>query len=145
MRIFDKHGWLNFTMALFGFTFFFSLSTFITGRFFARSITEITALTPSFHWIANGLIAFVLSLVLVIFFCKPRAPFLIAAAILLGGIFSLRPRLFSAIVHLDGNLRQHGLVALHSLLPHLFLVILAVIAYYAAWLSNRSAANRSGR
>lgn len=139
MKLLDKHNWLNFTIAFLGFTFFDSMSALIIGEFYAKAVTETTTLASSYHWIVSLFISLILSLILTVCFCKPRAPLFIGAAVFLSACYSLHSDLYSAVIRLDANLRHSGLEAFWTLLPHILVIVIAILAVYLAWLSNRPA------
>lgn len=139
MKLLDKHNWLNFTLVLLGFPFFYSLSALIIGKFYVKAVTETTTLTASHHWIVSLVIGLILSLGLAVYFCKPRAPLFIGTAVFLGAYYSLSPMLYSALSRLDLNLRHSGLRAFETLLPHVLVILVTALAAYLAWLSNRPA------
>jgi hypothetical protein len=138
MNLFDKNSWLNFVVGLTGFYFIYSIMQIVIKRFGTRVVVTSGA-NPSegYLWLVSFGVALILSLVLIIFFCKPRVPFFVFLAVFIAGGLVMYHPLFMTIVNLDKNVRKDGLVALYDLLPHLVVFVGALIALYVAWLSNR--------
>lgn len=144
MNILSKNSWLNFVMGLTGFYFVFSIMQIIMGKFGARVVIEAPAtasLNKGFYWLIAYAVALVVVLVVVILFCKPRAPFFVFLGLLLGGVVGLYHPLLFTILNLDNDVRKIGLVALYELLPHLVVLVGGLIGMYVAWLSNKLANN----
>ncbi|HEX3046708.1 MAG TPA: hypothetical protein VHY08_18280 [Bacillota bacterium] len=136
----DKNGWLNLVIGLFGFYFFFKVMELFMGRYGAKVVTATHTtpyITDGFYWVLSFVVALVLSLLLVILFCKPREPVFVGIAILLGGVFGLFNTLYSTIINLDKYFRSEGISAVQYLLPHVIVLIGALLALYIAWLSNK--------
>lgn len=136
----DKNGWLNLVIGLFGFYFFFKVMELFMGRYGAKVVTATHTtpyITDGFYWVLSFVVAMILSLLLVILFCKPREPVFVGIAILLGGVFGLFNTLYSTIINLDKYFRSEGISAVQYLLPHVIVLIGALLALYIAWLSNK--------
>jgi hypothetical protein len=137
---FDKNSWLNLVIGLFGFYFVFKVMELFMGRFGTKVVSAThTApyITDGFYWIISLVVALILSLLLIILFCKPRAPLFVGIAILLGGVFGMFTTLYNTIIHLDSYFKKEGISAVHYLLPHVIILVAAVLALYIAWLSNK--------
>ncbi|HBE77103.1 MAG TPA: hypothetical protein DDW65_04880 [Firmicutes bacterium] len=141
MSIFDKNCWLNFVIGLTGFYFVYSIMQVVIKRFGAQVVVTASGvnLSGGYLWLVSFGVALILSLVLLILFCKPRVPFFVFLGVLIAGILGLYHPLYVTVVNLDKNVRKDGLVALYDLLPHLVVFVGALIALYVAWLSNRMA------
>jgi hypothetical protein len=139
MNFLAKNSWLNFLIGLTGFYFVFSVMQIIMGKFGTKVVAALAAnnLSGNYYWLIAYGIALVIALVLLIIFCKPRAPFFVFLGILLGSVVGLYHPLYMTLINLDKNVRKEGLVALYELLPHLVVLVGALIAFYSAWLSNR--------
>ncbi|HBF37941.1 MAG TPA: hypothetical protein DDW50_11530 [Firmicutes bacterium] len=142
MNFLAKNSWLNFVIGLTGFYFIFSIVQIIMGRFGSRVVIAGMATVPlnkGFYWLISYGIALIVILVVLIIFCKPRAPFFVFLGILLGGFVCLYHPLINTIMSLDKDVRKDGLLALYELLPHLVVLVGALIGMYVAWLSNKLA------
>jgi hypothetical protein len=139
MNLFDKNNWLNLILGLFGFYFVYSISGLVIKEYGIQVVSSTTHLTASYHWLVAFVIALVLSLTLIVIFCKPRSPWFTALAILLGAVLVMFPSLFRAIVNLDGSFRREGVIAGYTLVPHLVVLLGAAIGYLTAALSNKGA------
>jgi hypothetical protein len=140
MGFLAKNSWLNFLIGLTGFYFVFSVIQIIMGKFGTKVVATTLAsnnFSGNYYWLIAYGITLVIALVLVIIFCKPRTPFFVFLGILLGGAVGLYHPLYITLINLDINVRKEGLVALYELLPHLVVLVGALIAFYIAWLSNR--------
>ncbi|MGE5582974.1 MAG: hypothetical protein ACM3X9_10630 [Bacillota bacterium] len=140
MKFFDKNNWLNLIITLTGFYSVFSIMQIIMGRFGARVVAATPAashLTGNYYWLVSFAVALILALVLAICFCKPRTPLFVFIGVLLGGVLGLYYPLYTAIINLDHSFRTEGLAATYKLLPHLVVLVGALIALYFAWLSNK--------
>jgi hypothetical protein len=147
MKFFDKNNWLNFLIGLTGFYFVFSMMQIVMNKFGFKVVAAtpgVNHLTGHYYWLISFGIALILTLLALIVFCKPRAPFFVFLGILLGSAFALYYPLYITIVNLDSNVRKAGLVALYELLPHLLVVVGSLIALYVAWLSNRMGSSQNG-
>lgn len=140
MGFLDKNNWLNLVLGLLGFYTVFSVMEFIMGRYGTKVLAVTPAtnhITVNYYWLISFAVALIISLTLVIIFCKPRAPFFVFFGILLGGIISMFYTLYNTIEKLDKYFRADGVAAVQYLLPHLVVITGALIALYIAWLSNK--------
>jgi hypothetical protein len=136
----DKNSWLNLVIGLCGFYFFFKVMELFMGRYGTKVVTATHAtpyIADGFYWVISFVVALILSLLLVILFCKPRAPIFVGIAILLGGVLGMFTTLYSTIINLDKYFRKEGISAVQYLLPHLIVLVGALLALYIAWLSNK--------
>ncbi|MCL6588727.1 MAG: hypothetical protein K6U80_02125 [Firmicutes bacterium] len=136
----DKNSWLNLVIGLCGFYFFFKVMELFMFRFGAKVVTAThtaSYITDGFYWVISFVVALILSLLLVIIFCKPRAPLFVGIAILLGGAFGMFTTLYNTIANLDNYFKKEGISAVHYLLPHVIILVGALLAFYIAWLSNK--------
>lgn len=142
--MFEKNNWLNLVLGLLGFYTVFSVMEFIMGRYGTKVLAVTPAtnhITVNYYWLISFVVALIISLVLVIIFCKPRAPLFVFIAILLGGTLSMFYTLSDPIIKLDKYFRSYGIAAMQYLFPHLVVVIGALIALYVAYLSNKMSNN----
>ena len=137
MNLLDKNNWLNLVLGLLGFFFVYAITGHILEAYGVDAVATATHLSVHYHWLIALLAALVVSLVLVIFFCKPRSPFFTGVAILLGAVLVMYQPLFSTIANLDRYFRREGLDAFKYLIPHAAVLICAGIAYLTAALSNK--------
>ena len=135
-----KNNWLNLALGIFGFYTVFSVMEFILSRYGTKvvSATPVTThISQNFYWLISFVVALILSLIVIILFCKPRAPLFVGIGILLGGCLAMLNTLYHTILNLDKYFRQEGTAAIVCLLPHLVVIAGALIAFYIAWLSNK--------
>lgn len=147
MKYFDKNGWLNLILSAIGFYTVFSIMQIIMGRFGTKVVAATPAvnyLTSDYYWLVSFVVALVLALALIIFFCKPRVPLFVFLGVLVGGALGLYYPLYTAIINLDKNFRQEGTAAIYNLLPHVIVLVGALIALYFAWLSNKFGGQSEG-
>jgi hypothetical protein len=141
MNFLDKNSWLNFVIGLTGFYFVFSIMQIVMNKFGAKMVAATPVanhLNGDYYWLLSFGIALIITMIVLVLFCKPREPFFIFLGVLIGGSLGLYYPLYLIIINLDKNVRKEGLVALYELLPHLVVLVGALIALYVAWLSNRS-------
>ena len=146
MNFFEKNSWLNFFIGLTGFYFVFSIIQIIISKFGPKVVVITPAahhLNGGYYWLISFGIALILTVIAIIMFCKPRAPFYVFLGVLLGSALAMYYPLYVTIINLDKNVRKDGLVALYDLLPHLTVLIGALIALYIAWLSNHYSTEQS--
>ena len=134
----NKNSWLNFTVGMLGFYFVFSLLNTILEKVGTKVVSTTTHFSLDFYWLVAFVVAFLISLTLIIIFCKPRAPLFVGLAILIGSAASMYYTLYSSIVNLDKYFHSEGLVAIQHLLPHLVVILAALLAMFIAWFSNRA-------
>jgi MFS family permease len=139
MNFFEKNSWLNFFIGLTGFYFVFSIMQIIMGKFGPKvaAVTSAASHVSGYYWLISFGAALVITLIVLILFCKPRAPFYVFSGILIGGALGMYYPLYVTVINLDQNVRREGLVALYELVPHLTVLVGALIALYVTWLSNR--------
>jgi hypothetical protein len=139
-KLLDKNKWLNLVLGIFSFYTVFSVMEILMGRYGTKvvSVTPATSnISVDLYYLISYVIALVLSLSLIIIFCKPRGPWFVFFGILLGGCLAMFHTLYTTVINLDKYLRQQGILAVQYLLPHLVVIIGALIALYIAWLSNK--------
>jgi hypothetical protein len=137
----DKNNWLNLVLGVFGFYSVFSVMEILMGRYGTKvvAVTKATTNIPhDFYWLISFGAALILSLILIVIFCKPRTPLFVSIGILLGGCLAMFSTLYHTIVNLDKYFRDNGLSAVQFLLPHASVIVGALIAFLIAWLVNRS-------
>jgi hypothetical protein len=113
----------------------------LMGRYGTKvvAVTKATTNIPhDFYWLISFGAALILSLILIVIFCKPRTPLFVSIGILLGGCLAMFSTLYHTIVNLDKYFRDNGLSAVQFLLPHASVIVGALIAFLIAWLVNRS-------
>ncbi len=140
IQLLDKNKWLNLILGVFSFYTIFSVLEVIMGHYGNRVISVApgsTEISENWYWLISFIVALTLSLLVIIFFCRPRAPIFVGLAVLIGGCLAMFPKLYSTIIHLDKYFRQEGTSAALYLLPHVVIIVGALIALYIAWLSNR--------
>jgi hypothetical protein len=136
----DKNKWLNLVLGIFSFYTVFSVVEILMGRYGTKvvSVTPATSnISVELYYLISYVIALVLSLFLIIIFCKPRGPWFVFLGILLGGCLAMFHTLYTTILNLDSYFKKEGLAAVQYLLPHVVVIAGALIALYIAWLSNR--------
>lgn len=137
----DKNNWLNLVLGVFGFYSVFSGMEILMGRYGTKvvAVTKATTNIPhDFYWLISFGAALILSLILIIIFCKPRTPLFVSLGILLGSCLAMFSTLYHTILNLDKYFRDNGLAAVQFLLPHASVLAGTLIALLIAWLSNRS-------
>lgn len=137
----DKNNWLNLVLGVLGFYTVFSVVEILMGRYGTRvvSVTKATTnISHDLYWLISFGAALILSLILIIIFCKPRTPLFVSIGILLGSILAMFSTLYHTILNLDKYFRVNGLAALQFLLPHAAVIVGALIAFLVAWITNRS-------
>jgi hypothetical protein len=113
----------------------------LMGRYGTKvvAVTKATTNIPhDFYWLISFGAALILSLILIVIFCKPCTPLFVSIGILLGGCLAMFSTLYHTIVNLDKYFRDNGLSAVQFLLPHASVIVGALIAFLIAWLVNRS-------
>lgn len=135
MRLFNKNVWLNFSIVLLG---FYSVFTFFNSLLadFKMDLAKSMNVSLSYYWLIAFVAAFVASMALTIFFCKPRAPLFMGVALLLGATLSMYQTLYLFIINLDYYFRHDGLSAIVYLIPHGTVLIASVAAYFIGVASN---------
>lgn len=136
----DKNNWLNLVLGILSFYTVFSIMHFLMSRYGTKvvSATPVTThISQDFYWLIAFVVALILSLIIIIIFCKPRAPLFVCIGILLGSCLAMLNTLYHTVLNLDKYFRQEGTAAITCLLPHLVVIIGALIAFYVAWLSNK--------
>ncbi len=136
----DKNKWLNLVLGVFSFYTVFSVMEILMGRYGTKviSVTPATSnISINLYYLISYGVALLISLLAIVFFCKPRIPWLVFLGILISGCLAMFHTLYTTILHLDGYFKKEGLAAVQYLLPHLVVIIGALIALYIAWLSNR--------
>lgn len=134
--MFEKNSWLNFVIGLLSFYFVFTLADVLMGKY-QSIVANTTHFATNYLWIITFAVALILALILIIFFCKPRAPIFVFVAILLGAVLVMYTTLFDTIIHLDNYFKKEGLRAFRYLIPHLVVVVGSLLALYIAHLSNK--------
>jgi TM2 domain-containing membrane protein YozV len=138
LRKIDKNTWLNLVIGLFGFYFTFSLLEIGCGKFITgQPVMGRGVFIMNWTWLICFLLAIALTTMLLVYFCKPRKPFLFCLAILTGGILSMYSQLWYTLVNLDGFFHRDGLAALRLLLPHGILLGSTILSYFIIQFSNR--------
>jgi hypothetical protein len=140
MNLLDKNSWLNFVIGLTGFYFVFSVMQIVMSKFGTRMVAATSVanhVSGDYYWLISFGTALIVTIVALLLFCKPRVPFFVFLGVLLGGALGLYYPLYVTVINLDKNVRKEGLAALYDLLPHLVVLVGALIALYIAWLSNR--------
>lgn len=136
----DKNKWLNLVLGVVSFYTVFSVMEILMGRYGTKvvSVTPVTThISQNLYWLISFVVALVLSLVLIIIFCKPRAPWFVAIGVLLGSSLAMFSTLYHTILNLDKLFRAEGTSAIAYLFPHLAVIVGALIAFLIAWLTNR--------
>ena len=131
----DKNGWLNFTLGLLGFYFVFSLLNTIFESFGAKVVSTMN-LPGNYYWLISFGAAFIIAMVLIFIFCKPRSPLLVGLAIFCGGILGMYYTLFASIMKLDSYFRSEGLNAIYYLLPHAAIILASILAFFITLFTN---------
>ncbi len=137
----DKNNWLNLVLGVFGFYTVFSVMEILMGRYGTKvvSVTKATTnISHDIYWLISFGVALILSLVLIIIFCNPRVPLFAGFGVLLGSCMAMFSTLYHTILHLDKYFRNNGLAAVQFLLPHVTVIVGALIAFLVVWLINRS-------
>lgn len=135
--MFDKNNWLNFVIGLLGFYFVFNVVDWLMGKYGTKMVASTTHLPNNYLWIVTFAVALIFTLILIIFFCKPRAPIFVCIAILIGAVLSMFNSLYGTILNLDKYFHKEGISAVQYLLPHLVVLAGALIALYISWASNK--------
>jgi len=139
-KLLDKNNWLNLILGIFGFYTVFSVMEILMGRYGTKvvSVTPATThISQDLYWLISFGAALILSLILIVIFCKPRTPLFVGVGILIGSCLSMFSTLYHTILNLDKYFREDGLAAVQFLLPYAAVIVGALIAFLIAWLTNR--------
>jgi hypothetical protein len=148
LKLLDKNNWLNLVLGILGFYSVFSVMEILMGRYGTKvvAVTKATTnISQDFYWLISFGAALILSLVLIIIFCKPRTPLFVCIGILIGSCLSMFSTLYHTILNLDKYFRANGLSALQFLLPHAAVIVGALIAFLIAWVVNRGGSQPSAQ